>query len=307
MFQKKIQKINEEQKKYLIDNSEYHNFIEARLFKLQESNRDKIRYVSNGINKIDIYIIKGENIKEIRLPYFDKNLQIWKNNLYNIDELKKSKTNQIIDQYSITIQEVKEFKDQNTQELKTLKSEIQNLKSIIDQLRIENQNLKTINEQLQTENQNLKSINEEVQSENQKSEPINEEIQSEINEVSNEDKYVANVVFNNNAILYDQLAFIEYGDQLHYFTTLDQIFGQNFNLNVNNYNIEIIPHFEDERVTYDNSNIYYNLTYLKEYENYTIPVPEPFDPRYQIQLKNDTLFHMAEKQNYNVYIKVTLI
>ena len=96
MFQQKIQNIKEEQKKYLINILEYHYLIEALLFKLQKANKDQIEYVTDGINTIDIYILKDKNIKEIRLPYFDENLQIWKNKLYNIDEIKRSTSNQII-------------------------------------------------------------------------------------------------------------------------------------------------------------------------------------------------------------------
>ena len=116
MFQQKIQNIKEEQKKYLINILEYHYLIEALLFKLQKANKDQIEYVTDGINTIDIYILKDKNIKEIRLPYFDENLQIWKNKLYNIDEIKRSTSNQIIDQYKIEIHEVEELNSQNEEE-----------------------------------------------------------------------------------------------------------------------------------------------------------------------------------------------
>ena len=277
MFQQKIQNLKEQQKKYLIDNSEYHYLIEALLFKLQKTYQGEVEYVSNGINRIDIYILKDKNIKEIRLPHFDKDFQIWKNKLYTIDELKMSKPNQIIDQYSIRIYEVEKFENQNIQELKALK----------------------------LENQKLKSINEQINQENQKLKLINEQINQEINKNSTEKKYVIDVTFDDNTILHDNPIILEINNQQHHFT-LDQIFSQNFNLKINNYNIEIKPHFQSKYVTYENKNIYYNFTYSKQYANYVITTPEPFNQKYQIELIDGAEFHVIKKQNYNIYIRITL-
>lgn len=278
MFQQKIQNINEQRKKYLIDSSEYHYLIEALLFKLQKTNQGKIEYVSNGINRIDIYIVKNQNLKEIRLPYFDKDFQIWKNKLYTIDELKMSKPKQIIDQYNIKIHEVEEFENQNSQELKALKQE--------------NQKLKSINEQLQEENQKLKSINEQLQ----------EEINKKSTEKEESD---FDVTFDDDSIIHDDPIILQVNDQ-QYHITLDQIFAQNFNLKIGNNNIKIKPHFESDYVTYENKNIYYNFVYLKQYANYLATPPEPFDQKYQIKLIDGAEFHAIKKQNYNVYIRVKL-
>ena len=287
MFQQKIQNIKEQQKKYLIETSEYHYFIEALLFKIQKSTQGEIEYISNGINRIDIYIVKDKNIKEIRLPYFDKDLQIWKKKLYTIDELKTCKPKRIIDQYIIKIHEVEELNNQNTQELKALKQQIELLQQ-------ENQELKTLKQQielLQRENQELKSINKQIQQEN--------------NNVSNKKKYIADVLLNDDIILHDFPIILNIDNQ-KYSLTLDQIFAQNFNLKINNKNIEIKPCFQSEHITTDNNNIYYNLIYSKEYSNYVVMAPEPFDQEFKFQLINGGHFRVIKKQNYSVYITVTL-
>ena len=298
MFQQKLQNIKEQQKKYLIDNSEYHYLIEALLFKLQKTTQGEIEYVSNGINKIDIYIVKDKNIKEIRLPYFDKNFQIWKKKLYTIDELKKSKPKQIIDQYTIKIHEVEELNNQNTKELKALKQQIELLQQ-------ENQKLKLINEQIQEENQKLKSINEQIQQENQKLKSINEQIQEENINALIENNYVVTASIYNNTILYDDPIIFELDNQEYHFT-FDQIIGQNFNLKINNNNIEIKPYFQPNNITYENNNIYYNLVYSKQYINYVVIAPEPFNQELTFQLIDGAQYHVIKKQNYNVYIRITL-
>ena len=338
MFQQKIQNIKEQQKKYLIETSEYHYFIEALLFKIQKSTQGEIEYISNGINRIDIYIVKDKNIKEIRLPYFDKDLQIWKKKLYTIDELKTCKPKRIIDQYIIKIHEVEELNNQNTQELKALKQQIellqqenqelksinkriellqqkdQELKSInkrIELLQQENQELKALKQQielLQQENQELKTLKQQIellQRENQELKSINKQIQQENNNVSNKKKYIADVLLNDDIILHDFPIILNIDNQ-KYSLTLDQIFAQNFNLKINNKNIEIKPCFQSEHITTDNNNIYYNLIYSKEYSNYVVMAPEPFDQEFKFQLINGGHFRVIKKQNYSVYITVTL-
>ena len=284
MFQQKIQNIKEEQKKYLINILEYHYLIEALLFKLQKANKDQIEYVTDGINTIDIYILKDKNIKEIRLPYFDENLQIWKNKLYNIDEIKRSTSNQIIDQYKIKIHEVEELNSQNSKELKALKDQIKSLQE-------ENQKLKLMNEQIQEENQRLKLINEQIQKEN--------------TNVLNEKKCLVDITFDNDMILHDKPIVLKIDNQ-HYNITLDQIFSQNFNLKINNYNIEIKPCFQFSNVTCKNNKIYYNYVYQKQYVNCIIKAPEPFNQDFQIKLTDGATYHVIKKQNYNVYIVITL-
>ena len=149
MFAKKINQLQMDKVQYFIEEQEYHYLIEILLFKEQKKTFGKIEYNSNGVNIIEINILKSENVQSIRLPWFDSNLKIWKSKLYTIEEIEQNPKS-LIDKYSIKIAFVNKLNNSIDN------SEIDRLKSELEQITNENNRLKTELKQMTNENNKLK-------------------------------------------------------------------------------------------------------------------------------------------------------
>lgn len=302
MFVNKFEEMKKQQFNYLITESEYHNLIEALLFKEQKKCFDSIEYSINGVNKIIINILKSKKITKINLPYFDSDLMIWKSKLYTIQYIKEN-SKKIIDKYNIIIKEVDQLKFLNNNELNQIKEENEKLKKEIEELKKEIKSLNQIKEENEKFKKEIKFLNQigeknkEIKQENKIEEPkiINytiENLDITDDNIINEKPFVFQISPN---------------DVINF--TISDLIANNYIIRKNNIELQIISievhNPTTSTIEFTNNEFIFNYYYSKDYEN-TI-VKFPYDQNITYQLIDSTKYLVYQKSNYNVCIYITLV
>ena len=226
MFAKKINQLQMDKVQYFIEEQEYHYLIEILLFKEQKKTFGKIEYNSNGVNIIEINILKSENVQSIRLPWFDSNLKIWKSKLYTIEEIEQNPKS-LIDKYSIKIAFVNKLNNSIDN------SEIDRLKSELEQITNENNRLNTELEQITNENNRLKTELKQMTNENNKLK-FEQKNTPQLNTFEVEKLILTNDIILNNAPISFQV-----NEQLNLTYTLNDLIVNDFELWFKNNYIKI--------------------------------------------------------------------
>ena len=295
MFAKKINQLQMDKVQYFIEEQEYHYLIEILLFKEQKKTFGKIEYNSNGVNIIEINILKSENVQSIRLPWFDSNLKIWKSKLYTIEEIEQNPKS-LIDKYSIKIAFVNKLNNSIDN------SEIDRLKTELEHITNENNRLKSELEQITNENNRLKTELEQITDENNKLK-FEQKNTPQLNTFEVEKLILTNDIILNNAPISFQV-----NEQLNLTYTLNDLIVNDFELWFKNNYIKLNSLICDDSILRYNKEqkaFIYTLEYDRQYTNAVVSFP--FDQNITFKLINNQTYLIKQQTSYSVYIHIILV